>query len=243
MVEAGQALEDLGKRLAAVRRRITEAANRAQRSHEEITLVAIGKTHSAASLRMAIAAGVTDLGENRVQEGEAKINELGRNAARWHLVGHLQPNKVRRALRCFDLIHSLDSASLALRLDRICAEEGIQRIPVLVQVDLGGEETKTGVAEAELPLVLDTISHCSRVECDGLMTLPPFFENPDDARPYFRRLRELRDQFQTSGHFKTTRGELSMGMTHDFQVAIEEGATMVRIGTAIFGERTQPAEQ
>jgi pyridoxal phosphate enzyme (YggS family) len=239
MVEAGYALESLTKRLADVRTRIDAAASRSGRPPEEISLVAIGKTHTSESLRMAIAAGITDLGENRVQEAEGKINELGRKAVRWHLVGHLQPNKVRRAVRCFDLIHSLDSASLAKRLDRICGEEGIETFRVLVQVDLGGEETKTGATEGELPELLDTLSQSSRIKLDGLMTLPPFFENPEDARPYFRRLREFRDQLQTAGHFESARGELSMGMTHDFEVAIEEGATMVRIGTAIFGERSK----
>ena len=232
----------LGQRLADVRRRIAEAARRSNRLQEEITLVAIGKTHTSDSLKLAIEAGVTDLGENRVQEAEAKINELGRNAARWHLVGHLQPNKVRRAVRYFDLIHSVDSASLLMRLDRICGEEGIEKIPVLVQVDLAGEATKSGVVETELPLVLETVRQCSRVECRGLMTLPPFFENTEEVRPYFRRLRELRDQFSTAGIFSSTPAELSMGMTNDFEVAIEEGATMVRIGTAIFGERRNLAD-
>jgi pyridoxal phosphate enzyme (YggS family) len=242
MVEAGHAVESLADRLADVRARIAKAAVRSGRVLEDIRLVAIGKTHAAEALRMAITAGVTDLGENRVQEAEAKINELGRGTVRWHLVGHLQPNKVRRAVRCFDLIHSVDSSSLAMRLDRISGDEGIEKLPILVQVDLGGEETKSGVTEAELPRLLDTIAEFSRLKCDGLMTLPPFFENPEDVRPYFRRLRELRDEFRIRGYFESSRGELSMGMTHDFEVAIEEGATMVRVGTAIFGERT-PADE
>jgi pyridoxal phosphate enzyme (YggS family) len=238
MVGTGHAVESLAKRLAEVRARMANAALRSGRSPDEITLVAIGKTHTAEYLRMAMAAGITDLGENRVQEAEDKINELGRSAARWHLVGHLQPNKVRRAVRCFDVIHSVDSPSLATRLDRILGDEGIEKLSILVQVDLGGEETKTGVAEAELPNLLETISSCSRLKCDGLMTLPPFFESPQDVRPYFRRLRILRDEFQAKEFFGSSQGALSMGMTHDFEVAIEEGATMVRIGTAIFGERT-----
>jgi PLP dependent protein len=241
MAEAGRAVETLSKRLADVKNRIATAATRCGRSLDDITLVAIGKTHNAESLREAIDAGVTDLGENRVQEAEGKINELGREAARWHLVGHLQPNKVRRAVRCFDLVHSLDSASLATRLDRICSEEGVEVLPVLVQVDLGGEETKSGVTESELPELLDTVAGCSRLRCEGLMTLPPFFDDPETARPYFRQLRHLRDQYQA--YFQLGLGQLSMGMTHDFEVAIEEGATLVRIGTAIFGKRISIDEQ
>jgi len=189
-------------------------------------------------VRAAIEFGANDIGENRVQEAEQKINEVGRSAARWHLVGHLQANKARRAVQLFDVIHSLDSLELARRLDRLCGEEGRETLPVLIQVDLGHEETKAGIDESELPELVEGLKSLGRVQLVGLMTLPPFFDDPEQARPFFRRLRELRDDLARQGAFGADRkGELSMGMTHDFAVAIEEGATMVRVGTAIFGQR------
>lgn len=220
----------LGARLASIRAQIEAAALNCGRLPQDVTLVAISKTHPASLIKTAIELGVTDVGENRVQEAEQKINEVGRTKARWHLVGHLQANKARRAVQLFDVIHSLDSLELAQRLDRLCGEEGRETLPVLIQVDLGHEETKSGIDESSLPQLLDGLAGLSRVQLIGLMTLPPFFDEPDQARPFFRRLRELRDKWVPNG-------ELSMGMTHDFAVAIEEGATMVRIGTAIFGER------
>jgi pyridoxal phosphate enzyme (YggS family) len=190
-------------------------------------------------VRTAIGAGITDLGENRVQEAEGKILELGRQAARWHLVGHLQANKARRAVSLFDCIHSLDSPSLAQRLDRLCVEEGRKELPVLIQINFPGEETKTGIDPQELAQLLETSAACERLRLIGLMTLPPYFENADCARPFFRALRELRDQMKIEGCFGDGPGELSMGMSHDFEVAIEEGATILRVGTAIFGDRNQ----
>lgn len=239
MTENATSLETLGVRLANVRTRIEVAAGACNRSAEEITLVAVSKTHPSATLRAALDAGITDLGENRVQEAEGKIIELGRKAARWHLVGHLQANKARRAVSLFDVIHSLDSADLARRLERLCAAEGREELPVLIQVDLGGEETKTGIDPRKLPEVLEALGDCKRLRLIGLMTLPPYFENADCARPYFKTLRELRDDLRSQGRFGEGIGELSMGMTHDFEIAIEEGATMVRVGTAVFGERNQ----
>ena len=231
----------LAARFASVKARIAAAAEECGRNPEEVTLIAISKTHPADVIKELIALGATDLGENRVQEAETKIPQVGRDAGetrpRWHLVGHLQANKARRALNLFDVIHSLDSIDLAQRLDRLCAELGRESLPLLIQVDLGHEETKTGVDEKELPQLAETVQQLERLELIGLMTLPPFFEDPKQARPYFRRLRELRDELAHKGAFGERRGELSMGMTHDFAVAIEEGATMVRIGTAIFGER------
>lgn len=220
----------LGSRLAAIRARIEAAAVRCGRLPQDVTLVAISKTHPASVVRSAIELGATDLGENRVQEAEQKIAEVGRTRARWHLVGHLQANKARRAVQLFDVIHSLDSLELARRLDRLCGEEGRENLPVLVQVDLGHEKTKSGIDEAELPELVAGLGELSRVQLMGLMTLPPFFDDPEQARPYFQRLRELRNKWVPNG-------ELSMGMTNDFEVAIEEGATMVRVGTAIFGQR------
>ena len=217
--------------------RIERAARRAGRAPEEVTLVAVSKTHPAALVREAVAAGLRDFGENRVQEAEGKIDELKPDApdARWHLIGHLQPNKARRAARLFDLIHTVDSAALVGRLERICAEEGRDSLGVLVQVDLAGEETKSGASETELPAVFEAFKNCERVRCRGLMTLPPFFEDAERVRPYFQRLRELRDEWR--GAFDGGAGELSMGMSHDFEVAVEEGATLVRVGTSVFGER------
>jgi pyridoxal phosphate enzyme (YggS family) len=227
----------LGARLSHVRAQIDAAALKCGRLPHEVTLIAISKTHPASLVREAIQLGATDIGENRVQEAEQKINEVGRSAARWHLVGHLQANKARRAVQLFDVIHSLDSLELARRLDRLCGEEGRKDLPVLIQVDLGHEETKSGIHEAELPALIAGLGELERVRLAGFMTLPPFFDDSEQARPFFRRLRELRDEAVGRGVFGDRKGELSMGMTHDFEVAIEEGATMVRVGTAIFGNR------
>ena len=230
-------LQALRERFEDVRVRVDTAARRAQRSPADITLIAISKTHPVETMSAALAVGMTDFGENRVQEAETKITELGRTAARWHLVGHLQTNKARRAVKLFDYIHSLDSVDLAQRLDDMCRAEVRSELPVFIQIDLGGEENKTGIEPANLPELLAAVKGCQRLRFIGLMTLPPYFENPDCARPYFKTLRELRDELQTQGHFGEHPGELSMGMSHDFEIAIEEGATMVRVGTAIFGER------
>ncbi len=237
MAETRNTAKDLVERLGNIRQRIEVAALRCNRDREGISLIAIGKSHPVEVLQVALEAGLSDLGENRVQEAEAKIAALGRHAAGWHLVGHLQANKARRAVRLFDVIHSLDSVSLALRLERMCIEEGRQELPVLIQVDLGGEETKTGISSDCLPDMVKALAECRRLRLDGLMTLPPFFENAERSRPFFRRLGEMRDELKADGHFGERPGELSMGMSHDFEVAIEEGATMLRIGTAIFGER------
>jgi pyridoxal phosphate enzyme (YggS family) len=234
--------QGLAARFANVKARIAAAAEGCGRKPEDVALIAISKTHPASLVRELIALGATDLGENRVQEAEAKIpevarGEMGRTKVRWHLVGRLQANKARRALGLFDVIHSLDSIELARRLDRLCVEIGRESVPLLIQVDLGHEETKSGVDEKELAQLAETVQQLERLELIGLMTLPPFFEDPKQAGPYFRRLRELRDELARKGTFGERRGELSMGMTHDFAVAIAEGATMVRIGAAIFGER------
>jgi pyridoxal phosphate enzyme (YggS family) len=227
----------LGARLAQVRAQIDAAALKCGRLPHEITLIAISKTHPASLVKRAIELGATDLGENRVQEAEEKIAEVGRQKARWHLVGHLQANKARRAIQLFDVIHSLDSIELASRLDRLCGEERRERLPVLVQVDLGHEETKSGIDEEDLEQLVNGLAASTYLQFIGLMTLPPFIDDPEQVRPFFRRLRELRDELAAKGAFADQKGELSMGMTHDFEVAIQEGATMVRIGTAIFGQR------
>lgn len=229
----------LGERIAEVRARLTAAAHRSNRPVDEITLVAVSKTHPGEAVREAIAAGLDNFGENRVQEAESKIPDVGRTAARWHLIGHLQSNKARRAVELFDCIHSLDSPELAQRLNRICNELEREQLPVLIQVDLGQETTKTGVEEKDVSELLAVIRDCPRLRLTGLMTLPPFFDESESVRPYFSRLRELRDELKSKGSFGDYPGELSMGMTHDFEIAIEEGATMVRVGTAIFGRRIQ----
>jgi len=228
---------DLARRFQMVRSRIEAAANRCNRSADEITLVAVTKTHPPETLRRAVNLGIKELGENRVQEAENKIVELGRDGARWHLIGHLQANKARRAVKLFDVIHSVDSAALAQRLDRLCADEARPTLLVLLQVDLANEATKSGVDVVDLDELAQTVAGCKHLQLAGLMTVPPFFAEPEAVRPFFRRLRELRDTLQSRDCFADRAGELSMGMSHDFEIAIEEGSTIVRIGTALFGER------
>ena len=237
MANVSPAQEQLSARLTAVHERIAAAARDCGRSPDEVRLIAISKTHPASVIRTLIELGATDFGENRVQEADEKIKEIGRDNVRWHLVGHLQANKARRAVSLFEVIHSLDSLDLARRLDRLCEEEGRDKLSVLVQVDLGHEETKSGIDESELTHMVEGLGPLKHLELIGLMTLPPFFDDTEQSRPFFRRLRELRDELESQGAFGGRKGNLSMGMTHDFEVAIQEGATMVRIGTAIFGER------
>jgi pyridoxal phosphate enzyme (YggS family) len=225
------------ERLQQVTARLDAAARAAGRDPKEVSLIAVSKTHPPELVREAIKAGVTDLGENRVQEGESKILQVGRERAKWHLIGHLQANKARKAVQLFDMVQSLDSASLARRLNRLCEEEERDHLRVLIQVDLGNEETKTGTSIEKLPELVRTLAACERLRLEGLMTLPPFIADPEEVRPYFRRLREMRDELQEQNAFGEKVGELSMGMSHDFEAAIREGATMVRVGTAIFGER------
>ncbi len=237
MTGSETSVAEFARRVERVRNDINACALRCNRAPADITLVAVSKTHPAEAIREGISVGLTDFGENRVQEAEDKIPIVGRDAARWHLIGHLQSNKARKAVELFDVIHSLDSAALAQRLDRICVELNRQTLPVLIQVDLGHEATKAGVEEKTLSEVVAVVGESERLQLRGLMTLPPFFDEAEKARPFFRRLHELRDELQAKGAFSDRVGDLSMGMTHDYQIAIEEGATIVRIGTAIFGER------
>lgn len=229
--------DDLRLRLLDVWSRIEGAAKRSGRTRDAVKLISVSKTHPAEVVRAAIEAGATDFGENRVQEAEPKIGEVGREAATWHLIGHLQSNKARRAVQLFDMIHSIDSVALVEKLDRACADLNRAELPVLIQVDLGHETTKSGADESELPGLVGAVTSSDHLKLIGFMTLPPFFEDAGSTRPFFAKLRELRVDYQQRGVFGATHGELSMGMTHDFEVAIEEGATMVRIGTAIFGAR------
>ena len=241
MSEASVRLEGLRDRLDAVRARVEACARRCGRDPREITLVGVSKTHPASLVAEAQAAGLTDFGENRVQEAEGKIAELAPRDGpplRWHLIGHLQANKARRAVKLFDVIHTVDSAALVGRLERLCAEEGRDELHALVQVSLAGEETKSGAGADEVDEIVAAFKACERVRLAGLMTVPPFFADAEEVRPFFRRLRELRDRLRERGAFGGgAAGHLSMGMSHDFETAIEEGATMVRVGTAIFGER------
>lgn len=231
----------IAERVAAVRERIARAAERATRSPAEVRLVAVSKTHPAGAVREAFAAGVRDFGENRVQEAEPKIAataDLAAAGASWHLVGHLQSNKARRAVALFGLVQSIDSVELALRLAR-AGEESSRVVRGLVQVDLAGEATKFGLPEAELLSALESLRGRPGLRLEGLMLLPPLLDDPDAVRPYFRRLRALRDRALGAGLLAA--GELSMGMSHDFEAAVEEGATIVRVGTSIFGERMPAA--
>lgn len=230
---------DLRTNLSMVRKRMQKAAATAGRDVAEIKLVAVSKTHPVEVVRQAIEAGIATFGENKVQEAESKITGVGRQTAEWHLIGHLQSNKARRAVQLFDVIHSVDSIGLATRLERICVEDDRPALPVFVQVDLAREQTKSGIVEEDLPALVDYLRICRRVKFEGLMILPPFFDNTDDVRPFFQRLRVLRDDLAAQGAFGGGRGELSMGMSHDFEIAIEEGATVIRVGTAIFGDRAE----
>jgi hypothetical protein len=225
-------IEGIQERLAAVRRRIETAAARSGRPSSTVTLVAVSKTMPAAAIREAVSAGVKILGENRVQEAREKIEALP-GAAEWHLIGHLQTNKAKLAVGLFDCIHSLDSVRLAQELGRH-AEEAGRRLRCLVEVNVGEEAQKSGVDAAEVRPLLEAARRLPQLSVQGLMTIPPFLPDPESVRPFFRRLRDLRDRLESEGW---TLPDLSMGMSHDFEVAIEEGATLVRIGTAIFGSR------
>ncbi len=228
-------MSEIGERLARVQARIAAAARRAGRDPAAITLVAVSKTVPPDRIKEGVAAGIAVLGENRVQEAQEKVLALGR-LAQWHLVGHLQTNKAKLAVQLFDLIHSLDSMKLARELDKHARAAG-KRVPCLVEVNQGGELTKSGLTEADVLPFLREAAPLPGIEILGLMCIPPFLENPEDVRPHFRRLRALRDEAAGAGVAGVSLGHLSMGMSHDFEVAIEEGATMVRIGTAIFGPR------
>jgi PLP dependent protein len=225
-------VEGVRERLARVRDRIAGAARRSGREPEAVTLIAVSKTMPPDAVREAVAAGVRILGENRVQEAREKIAACPGMAA-WHLIGHLQTNKARLAVDLFDCIHSLDSLKLAEELQRHAQSLG-KRMRCLVQVNIGAEIQKSGAAAVEIRELLTQVRAFPNLQLDGLMAIPPFLEDPEAVRPYFRRLRELRDALAGDGLLGA---DLSMGMTGDFEMAIEEGATLVRIGTAIFGGR------
>ena len=220
--------------LAHVRERIARAAQHAGRRAEEITIVAVTKTHPAETILAAYQAGLRHFGENRVQEFESKTPALTNLTASWHLIGHLQSNKAARAARLFNRIDSVDSLSLAQRLDAAAAAEN-KKLGVLIEVHLSDETTKSGVSEADLPALAESVSTFPNLQLRGLMTIPPFFEQPEAVRPFFRKLAELREK--VSRRIAKLLPILSMGMSHDFEIAIEEGATEIRPGTALFGAR------
>ena len=224
---------DIPARLAKIRDRMRGACMRAGRSAESVRLIAVTKTRSADEITRAVQAGIADLGENRVQEAEVKLPRVD-GAVRWHLIGHLQKNKARKAVEIFDYIHAVDGVELGRRLDRMAEEAGKRPIG-FIQVDLAGEETKHGLPESDLLPTLDALGQLENLNVEGLMALPPYFEQTEEVRPYFRRLRELSERARQRGLLRGA--ELSMGMSHDFEVAIEEGATMIRVGTALFGPR------
>jgi PLP dependent protein len=220
--------------LARIRERIARSAERAGRRAEEITIVAVTKTHPSGTILTAYEAGLRHFGENRVQEFENKVPALANLQATWHLIGHLQSNKAARAARLFNRVDSVDSLALAQRLDAAAATEN-KRLGVLIEVHLSDETTKSGVSEAELPVLAESIATFPNLQLQGLMTIPPLQDDPESARPFFRKLAALRDQVaRRNSHSLPV---LSMGMSHDFEIAIEEGATEIRPGTALFGAR------
>ena len=228
-------MAEVADNLARVREQIARAAAKSGRAADQIELVAITKTHPAAKVREAIEAGQVLFGESRVQEARVKIPELSSNL-HWHFVGHLQKNKIRHALPLFELIHGVDSLALAQEMNRIAEEEGMHP-RVLLEVNVAGEGSKFGFLPDKLRDQMEGLLALPRLSILGLMTIPPLAEESEASRKYFVQLRELRDRLQSD--FQVDLAQLSMGMTQDFPIAVEEGATLVRVGTAIFGERTR----
>jgi pyridoxal phosphate enzyme (YggS family) len=231
---------DIASNLESVRRRITAAAARAGRNPSDVRLIAVSKTFPAESVRAAAAAGQHSFGENKVQEGLAKAASLTDLRIDWHLIGHLQSNKARKAAATFAWIESIDRPEILKKVDEAAHDAGT-RPQILVQVDLAHEATKHGADERAVADLVRAALEARAVDCRGLMTVPPFPTVPEDSRPWFRQLRELRDKLVAAGLPKDRLADLSMGMSQDFEVAIEEGATLVRVGTAIFGRRAPPA--
>lgn len=230
---------EIRENLLRVQEKIAAAASRSGRLPEEITLIGVSKTHPVESIRAAYEAGLRHFGENRVQEWERKHHAVGDLDAKWHLIGHLQSNKAARAAKLFHSIDSIDDFPLAQRIDRACADRpSALSLRVLIEVRVGGEETKSGVSPEGLPGLAEKLIAVDHLNLAGLMCIPPFLENPDEVRPYFARLRELNSQLEA--RLGKRLPVLSMGMSHDFETAILEGATEVRVGTALFGTRLAP---
>lgn len=226
----------ISEHCGAVRERISLACRRAGRDPADVTLLAVAKTFPAAAVREAIRAGVADIGENYVQELLAKREELPDEAVRWHFIGHLQTNKVRQIARWIHMIHAVDSERLVAEINRQAGRAG-RVIDCLLEVNTTGEDSKFGVTPEEAPALTASLAPFGNVRIAGLMTIGPFLPDPEGSRPMFRRLRLLRDEIAALGQANVTMRHLSMGMTGDFEVAIDEGATLVRVGTAIFGSR------
>jgi pyridoxal phosphate enzyme (YggS family) len=232
----------ISQNISEVRDRIASAARRAGRRPEEIALMAVSKTHPPERIREAHAAGLRLFGENRVQEFAGKASALADlQGAEWHMIGHLQTNKASKATELFNAVDSVDSVKLAEKLDG-AARSLSRKLAVLIEINAGGESAKSGVApdSRELEDLLLAAPRFEALEFRGLMTVPPFTDDPDEARPYFRKLRDLRDKISKRELPSVSMDALSMGMSHDFEVAIEEGSTCIRVGTAIFGERSKP---
>ena len=220
--------------LLKVKERIADAATRVGRDPAQITLIAVSKTVETERIREAIAAGITTFGENYVQEARTKIDEIGQTGLQWHFIGHLQTNKAKYAVRLFDLIHAVDSSKVAKELDKRAAASG-KVMDCLIEVNISQEESKFGITSEYTRALAQEMTKLKNISLKGLMTMPPYFDDPEPSRPYFIALRKLQEKIGQDG---IPLPELSMGMSTDFEVAIEEGATMVRVGTAIFGERS-----
>ena len=232
----------IAENIVRIRERIHSAAHRAQRDPDSITLMAVSKTFPPEAIREAYEAGIRVFGENRVQEFTSKAEALrGLTDAHWHMIGHLQTNKAAKAAELFQAIDSVDSLKLVEKLND-AARKYREKLSVLIEINVGGEAAKSGLApeSPELENILSSAARLDSLEIDGLMTIPPYTDDPQTARPYFRKLRELRDQIATRHLPAVSMATLSMGMSHDFEVAIEEGSTCVRVGTAIFGARPKP---
>lgn len=228
-------MSSIADNIQRIRETIAAAARRVNRNPSDIRLMGVTKTVDDQRIEEAIRAGLDIVGENYVQEGKRKIEKMGKSLE-WHMIGHLQTNKAKYAVRLFDMIHSVDRLKLAQELNKRAGAAGIQ-MKILVEVNVSGEESKSGIARDDAVAMIKEISALEHISVQGLMTMPPWFDDPEDARPYFAALRELRDIIIEENIPRIEMNELSMGMTQDYLVAVEEGATIVRIGTAIFGER------
>ncbi|MCE5243810.1 MAG: YggS family pyridoxal phosphate-dependent enzyme [Desulfobacteraceae bacterium] len=229
-------MSSIAENLGIIRARIDDACRRVGRDPSEVRLVGVTKTVPASRIREGVQAGIAILGENYIQEARTKVEALGDLEVSWHFIGHLQSNKAKIAVECCDMVHTVDRESLALELDRQAKRAG-RVVPVLIQVNVGDEATKSGTSPEALPGLFRVVSGLEGLAVRGLMALPPYEEDPESARPYFRMLRELLEGLKRDAPKPGDLRELSMGMSHDFEVAVEEGATLVRIGTALFGER------
>ena len=232
-------METMAERIEKVQNRIINACAQAGRQPDSVKLLAVSKTFGPAEVKEAADCGLTLFGESKIQEAEAKIPRLPRNLS-WHLIGHLQSNKVRKAILLFNTIHSVDSSDLLLNINKTCDQLG-RHMNVLLEVNVSGEASKFGITPANLPEVLETAAKCLRVDVVGLMTIPPWSSEKGKARPYFAKLRELSEKCRDEYRFPLS--DLSMGMSHDLEEAIAEGATYVRVGNAIFGTRTASKKQ